>query len=965
MSLFDRLKPTPRWKHADAQIRLSAVQDFDMSRGDAADVLATLARGDADPRVRRAAIARLADPGVLSEVLRQDSDEAVRQAAAELLLAEATRGGADSTAALSRAEAALAGLSEPRHLSTVAKTAALEPIRRAAVDRLSDGRALASVARNATDPAVALLAVERLQDEAELLTVAMRSDHRDAAVAAFERIAQQKPGDIDTFRAAAGKAVNKAVQKRARVLIQQYEEAEAARRAEDEARRQREVELCQRVEALGRAGNWQEARAELERVETEWRAMGDGVHADLAERFAAATSTAQDAIADRERESAERAAREAEREEALGQRRALVERVRTLPPGDDLLDQVALIRAEWEGLPPADGHTDEAFAIQREFEAACQQCHTAQQNRQAVAAAMRRLEDLAPELEATAAIESLDAARERWLTLERDWREQSSIISARPGTGLDDEPRQARYRQAAAHLEQRLTEQKQGTEKSQRDTLRRLERLAERLEKRATAEDLSLKEAERGVRELREAIDDPGTLPSREDRDRVLERLRAAHTALAPRARELREADDWKRFANATVQEELCARAEALLQKISAEETPDLEAAARELRQLNMRWRDVAEAPRGQAQLLWHRYRRAFDQVRARCQDFFAQQAAQRGENLMRKDALVRRAEELAGSTDWIRTADELRKLQAEWKTVGPIPRDQARVLWDRFRTACDQFFTRKQEDLNARKQVWSANLERKEALVRRAEELAESTDWDHAAAELRRLQAEWKTVGPVRKNKGEVLWGRFRGACDKFFERHKQRDQIALTERLAAREAAIVEMEALAAAEQTPEDLAAQIKALRQRWEHGGPVPHGTLEPLQQRYEAALERLAASHADQLRGTDLDPDNNLQRMQKLVAKVEKLVSDQVPASNSSEALAAMLREALAGNQIGGRSSEDSRWRAAVEEVKQAQAAWKRIGPVPPEAGRELAERFRHACDRVFEQHRRKAMATRG
>jgi hypothetical protein len=824
MSLFDRLKPTPRWKHADSQVRLSAIQEFDLSREDAAEVLATVAREDTDPRVRRAAVARVDDPAVLAEVARQDTEETVRQSAVERLLAAATRGGTGESGAPARAEAALAGLTDAKHLGTVAKTAALEPIRRAAVERLADPRALGSVARNAEDAAVALRAVERLDDAAELLNVAMRSDHRDAALAAFERLVQQNPGDVETLRATAAKAVNKAVQKRARALVQQHEEAEAARRAEDEARRQREVELCQRVEALARADNWQDARAELERAETEWRAMGDQAHADLAERFTAATSTAQDAIADREREAAERAAQDAAREQALAARRALVERVRTLPPNDDLLDQVALVRAEWEGLPPADDFADDAFAVQREFEAACQHCHGLQQNRQAVVAATRRLEELAPELEAAAAAEDLDATRERWLTLERDWREQSSIVSARPGTGIDDAPLQDRYRQAAAHLEQRLNERKQGDEKSQRDTLRRLERLAERLEKRATAEDLSLKEAERGVKELRDALDDPGALPSREDRDRVLERLRAAHAALAPRARELREADDWKRFANATVQEELCARAEALLHKISAEEQPELEAAARELRELNTRWREVAEAPRGQAQALWHRYRRAFDQVRARCQEFFSQQAALRSENLMRKEALARRAEELAGSTDWIRTADELRKLQAEWKTIGPIPRDQAKALWDRFRTACDQFFTRKQEDLNVRKQVWAGNLERKEALVKRAEELSESTDWDHSAAELRRLQMEWKAVGPVRKNKGEVLWNRFRGACDRFFERHKQRDQIALAERVAAREALVVELETLAASDPAPDDLPAVLRTLRQRWEHGGP---------------------------------------------------------------------------------------------------------------------------------------------
>ena len=432
------------------------------------------------------------------------------------------------------------------------------------------------------------------------------------------------------------------------------------------------------------------------------------------------------------------------------------------------------------------------------------------------------------------------------------------------------------------------------------------------------------------------------------------------------RARELHEADDWKRFANATVQEQLCARTEALLQKINTVPEVDLEAAAKELREINNRWREVAEAPRAQAQALWHRYRRAFDQVRARCQDYFAEQAAKRGENLQRKDALARRAEELAESTDWIRTADELRTLQAEWKSIGPVPRDQAKILWDRFRTACDHFFTRKQEDLKQRKEVWSANLARKDALCRRAEELADSSEWDAAAAELRRLQAEWKTVGPVRKNKGEALWNRFRAACDKFFDRHKQRDQIAIAERVGAREALVAEVEALAAAPQdAPEDLLQHVRTLRRQWDQSAPIPHDQLEPLQQRYTAAIEQIVVSRPEKFRGSDIDPEANVERMEKLIARVEKLASDQPAPPTSSEALAAMLREALASNQIGGRPSEETRWRAAVEEVKQAQAAWRRIGPVPPESARSLNDRFRAACDRIFDQHRRRAMATRG
>lgn len=958
MSLFDRLKPTPRWKHADPQVRLAAVRELDDAREDAAEILTSLARGDADPRVRRAAASRLTDPGALSAIAREDGDEQVRQAATEVLLEMAAR-------AEPAAEIAVTGLTDPRHLATVAKSSASEGARRAAVERLEDSRALASVARHAADPAVAARAVAKIADPAELLGVALRSDQKDAALAAFERVAGQPGSDPELLRTAAAKAVSKAVQKRARALLQQWEEAEAARRAADDALREREVELCQRAEALAHADNWREARDELQRTEDQWRSLSS-THDDLSERFRAAVDAARAGIAQREQEAMETARLEEAREQALGIRRALVQRADALPLGD-ATEPLDLLRAEWEGLPPVDGFEEDGVALQRQFDEACQRWLGAHDARQQALAARLTLEALVPQLEAAAADDDLPAARERWTRLEREWRDRAAIVEEHPQAGVDLAALQERFRQAAAQIEQRVAHKRETEEKSQRETLRRLERLAERLLKRAPAEDLTLKEAERGVKELRDAIEHPGALPTREDRERVLEQLRAAQAALVPRARELREADDWRRFANATVQEELCARAEALMQKINTAEQPDLEAAARELREINNRWRDVAEAPRGQAQALWHRYRRAFDQVRARTQDYFSQQAVLRGENQSRKEALVRRAEELANSTDWIRTADELRKLQADWKTIGPVPRDQAKILWDRFRTACDHFFTRKQEDLNQRKEVWAANLARKDALVKRAEELAESTDWDAAAAELRRLQADWKTIGPVRKNKGEVLWARFRGACDRFFERHKQRDQIALAERLKAREALLAELEALAAADAPPEDLVQQLKAYRQRWEHGGPIPHDQADALHQRYTAAIEKIISSHPDKFRGTELDPQANVHRMEKLVARVEKLAAEQAPAPvSSSEALAAMLREALASNQIGGRSSEESRWRAAVEEVKQAQTSWKRIGPVPPEVARDLTERFRRACDKVFEQHRRRSqMATRG
>ena len=352
---------------------------------------------------------------------------------------------------------------------------------------------------------------------------------------------------------------------------------------------------------------------------------------------------------------------------------------------------------------------------------------------------------------------------------------------------------------------------------------------------------------------------------------------------------------------------------------------------------------------------LWHRYRQAADPIQARLREFFSHRNEERKGNLEKKLALIARAEEIADSTDWIKTADELKKLQAEWQQVGPVPRQETQATWKQFREACDRFFTRRNADLAERKETWSANLARKEALCARAEELANSREWDRAAAEIRRLQADWKTIGPVRRNKSEAVWQRFRTACDTFFDRYKRRDEIELESKQADREQLVAELEALSPAEgggingADASRLLEQVRSLRNRWNASTPVVRHGADPLSARFVGALERTLMTHPDAFRGTELDVEPNRQKMEKLVARVEGFLADAAPApANSSQALADMLREALASNTIGGRAGEESKWRTMAEDVRQAQAAWSRLGPVPgrhrPRAQRALPPR---------------------
>ena len=956
MSFLDRFKIQPKYKSADADVRAQAVAELgagpltDEDRG----ILVALATEDPDARVRRAAAARIEDVGVLASIAGRDADEDLRGELVDRLAVIAVSDNADEAAR------ALAVLTEPKQISTVAKSSPVESVRTAAVARLTDVKSLSSIARHATDARTAGLAADRVEDPAELLNIAVKTDHKDVGISALERAVILASPDRDTLEGLADRAKNKSVGKRARAMVQAMDDAETAKKAALDAHTQRVAGAIARVEALAASTTLAGAEDHLLDAEREWTEFTSSATHEITAadrgRFTAALSSARAIL---EREAAERAEQErgaAELTAARGVRTSMCERVEALH-GEDALDRLAEARSEWEGLP-ADPEAATHAAFMARFEEACRRAATRHENMLDVAKTNSRLAELATEAEQLAAQE--DSPAYAWDGVSREWN------ALREKTESLDDAVQQRYAAAEETIRTRAEAKKAAAEKALRQQVQRIDQLIERVHKRAEAEDLTLKEADKAARDLRAAIETPLTVPHHE-REYLVERLKAALAALAPKLHELREMDEWKRFANAAVQEELIAHTEALSKKFDLEKPEDIEKAARELHDIQERWKTAAEAPRAQAQTLWHRYRQAADPIQAKARDFFAARAVEREANLKIKIALCERAEALADSTDWIKTADEMKKLQAEWQASGPVPRPETRVVWKRFRDACDKFFTRRNEDLAQRKEVWAGNQAKKEALCARAEELAESREWEKTAAEMRRLQADWKTIGPVRRSKSEALWQRFRTAADHFFDRYKRRDEIEVESRQADREALITELEGLFPAEGTepPAELLEQVRSLRTRWNQSTTAVRSGADPLSARFVDAMERLLTSFPEPFRGTELDVEASRQRMEKLVSRVENLVAGAEPQQDSPQDLAARLREALASNTIGGRAGEESKWRGMAEEVRQAQSSFARLVPVPGEAGRQLAERFHKACNRFFDQYRRKVPQSSG
>ena len=210
-------------------------------------------------------------------------------------------------------------------------------------------------------------------------------------------------------------------------------------------------------------------------------------------------------------------------------------------------------------------------------------------------------------------------------------------------------------------------------------------------------------------------------------------------------------------------------------------------------------------------------------------------------------------------------------------------------------------------------------------------------------------MQVEWKSIGPVKRSKSEAIWQRFRAACDLFFERFKNRDQAALQGKVADRETAVAELEALVPADDAgdapmPDDLYAHVQAARARWVQGPDLPRHTLTPLADRVNDAMLKLVTRWPQAFTGTDVDPGGDARSHAEAdQPRWRSCCRRRAPSRSKNlspaELLARQWREALAANTMGAgsaRQAEDARQRAAEQEVRSAQSAWARLGPLAAE-----------------------------
>jgi hypothetical protein len=394
--------------------------------------------------------------------------------------------------------------------------------------------------------------------------------------------------------------------------------------------------------------------------------------------------------------------------------------------------------------------------------------------------------------------------------------------------------------------------------------------------------------------------------------------------------REAREYDFKKNLEKKT---QLCEAAEKLA------EEDDVVSAFHQLQELHQEYRETGPVEKELREQIWARFKAASTTINKRHQQHFEDIRAKEEDNLAKKTALCEKLEEIIKqenkkSSDWEGHTKQIVELQAEWKTIGFAPQKMNVKIFERFRSGCDDFFTRKAEYFKELKAQYAENLEKKQSLVEQAKALAASTDWKATTDKLVALQKEWKTIGMVPRKVGDELWAAFLGACNQFFEARNAAHQgvhSAEQDNLKQKRSIIEELKRLC--ENIAEATQEQVKKLTEQYNNVGHVPYREKDKVYTEYHEILDKLySALHISEAHKRVDNFKNNIKKVaerganalgnerSKLMRRYEQLKQEINTYENN---LGFLNISSKKGNSlIDEMNRRVERLKADVEEIKQ-------------------------------------------
>lgn len=307
---------------------------------------------------------------------------------------------------------------------------------------------------------------------------------------------------------------------------------------------------------------------------------------------------------------------------------------------------------------------------------------------------------------------------------------------------------------------------------------------------------------------------------------------------------ELREYDFKKNLEQKTA---LCEKAEAL------DNEKNIISTFQQLQLLHEEWKNIGPVAKELRESIWERFKVASAIINKKHQQYFEDIKAKEKENLSKKILLCEAVENtdltsLSTFKQWDEASEHILKLQEEWKSIGFAPRKENVKIYERFRTACNNFYKQKSLFFKTLKDDFSNNLKQKEALCEQVEKLKDSTNWNETTKKITDLQKKWKNIGQVQKKYSDAVWKRFSEACDYFFQQRNEALKSKKEEEnsnLAAKKDLIERIKNCVLTGNDDNDLST-IQAFEKEWNEIGHIPFKVKDKIFDEYKNALNSLYA-----------------------------------------------------------------------------------------------------------------------
>ena len=334
-------------------------------------------------------------------------------------------------------------------------------------------------------------------------------------------------------------------------------------------------------------------------------------------------------------------------------------------------------------------------------------------------------------------------------------------------------------------------------------------------------------------------------------------------------------------------------------------------------------------------------FKAALNTIKEKKADLAARQAAEKLDNLLKKNAIIEELLKAADDTDNVhRHLDLVRDLRKQFKEIGEVPEAEVSAIWKRYQLATENFYDQLKVNMDLRDLDFKKNLELKTLLINEAEALQQTDDIVAAFARAQDLQQKWREIGPVAKDVRDEVWNKFKDLTAEIYKKY----QAYFEERKAqerqnedAKQALIARLEAINLADLTNhtawEEATKQVIAAQEEWKQLGFASRKVNADLFKRFRSMADDFFAAKAAYFKGVKNEYAENLAKKITLCEQAEEL-------------------------------SQSTDWKKAADALVELQTKWKTIGAVARKESDAVWARFRAACDTFFERKKANDSETR-